>query len=71
MFHGAMDANDPEEFLPDDNPITIVGNTLRDKFPGSSVNALKVYIFWGVKDINKDDVGSWDASNLGKVVMDD
>lgn len=60
-----------ENFLPVDHPITIVQETMRNKFPGSSINALKVYIFWGVKDIITDDVGSWDASNLGKVQMDE
>ena len=59
-----------EDFLPEDNTLTIVGRTLRNEFPGSSSNALKVWIFWGVKNISKDDVGSWDSSDLGKVEMD-
>ena len=57
--------------MPEDNQLTVVGKLLREKFPGSSVNALKVYIFWGVKDIITKDVGAWDASNLGQVQMDD
>lgn len=61
-----------EEFLPKDNPITIVMNTLNDKFKGTSqANVIKVEIFWGVKDLNKDGVGSWDSEVFGTAVMDD
>lgn len=32
---------------------------------------IKVTIFWGVKELIKDDVGQWDATDMGKVIMDD
>ena len=28
-------------------------------------------MYWGVKDLNTDDVGIWDATDLGQVIMDD
>lgn len=60
-----------EDFLPEDHPISVVGTLLREKFSSSGTSVLRVYVFWGVKDIITDDVGLWDASDLGKVVMDD
>lgn len=32
---------------------------------------MKVFIYWGVKDLNTDELGPWDATELGKVSMDE
>lgn len=60
-----------EEFLPADHQISIVRDTLKEKFSSANENPIKVTIFWGVKELIKDDVGLWDATDMGKVVMDD
>lgn len=60
-----------EEFLPDDNEITIVGNILRNEFQSVDSSPIKVNIYWGVEELNTEDVGLWDASYTGEVKMDD
>jgi len=29
-----------------------------------------MYVFWGVKGINKDNIDQWDAADLGKIKWD-
>lgn len=60
-----------EDFLPSDHKINIVGDLLRNEFTSRGTSVLKVYIFWGVKDIVRDDVGLWDSTDLGDVQLDD
>ena len=32
---------------------------------------MNVYIYWGVKDIDKTGTSIWDSRNIGKVILDD
>jgi len=32
---------------------------------------LAIDIYWGVKDINKDDVSMWDSVYIGEAIMDE
>lgn len=59
-----------EEFLPRDHPIQLVIDALNDKFDGGGDQALKIYLFWGVKDIDKEGGVYWDSSFVGEGVMD-
>ena len=56
--------------MPKDHQISVVIRALSDQFDGGGDNALKIHLFWGVKDINKDDSVYWDSSYVGKGVMD-
>lgn len=38
---------------------------------GDTDNGVKVYHFFGGKEMDTDGIGRWEASNLGKVVWDD
>lgn len=60
-----------EEFLPDDNEINIVSNILKNKFQSVDSRSIKVDIYWGIEELNNDEVGLWDPSNLGEIKMDD
>lgn len=37
---------------------------------GESDTAVKVDVTWGIKELDKEDVSIWDASNPGKVKFD-
>lgn len=56
--------------MPDDHRITIILNTLSEKFDGGGDQGFKIYLFWGVKDIDKSDTSFWDATYAGKAIMD-
>ena len=38
---------------------------------GGGTNSISVSIYFGVKDINKDDVSMWDPIKLGDLIYDD
>ena len=59
--------------LPDDHPIMITGKLLQNTFSTTSdqAGAFMVSIIWGVKDLNRDDVGLWDPEVLGELVWDE
>jgi len=61
-----------EDFLPPNTPIVKLNNIINDEFAAidSNKNQIKVKIFWGVKDLDKKDVGLWDATDLGELVWD-
>ena len=60
-----------EEFLPSDHPIMIIGKTLGDEFDGKSDKELMVYLYWGVKGLDKEGGSQWDSNFIGKAIMDD
>lgn len=37
---------------------------------GNSDTGIKVNQYWGVKDIDKSDVGAWDPTDLGEIEWD-
>lgn len=59
------------QFLPDDFWLQEAEVTLRnDYFSGSNDLSIDMRFFWGVKDLNNDDVNMWDPSELGKLKWD-
>lgn len=60
-----------EEFLPRDHKIIVTSNLLRDEFDGQGDEGLMVDIFWGVKDLDREGGSQWDASFIGKAILDD
>jgi len=32
---------------------------------------MNVYLYWGVKDIDKSETSFWDSNYIGKVILDD
>jgi len=44
---------------------------MEDDFLTADNSAIRVSIFWGIKDINKDNIDPWDPADLGEVVFDD
>ena len=43
-----------------------------DFHSGKNDNVLKVYMVWGIKDINRDTIDNkWDSNDKGSVVWDD
>lgn len=60
-----------EEFLPSDHPIMVTNQILTDEFDGKSNKELFVYLFWGVKDLDKEGGSQWDSNFIGKAIMDD
>lgn len=62
-----------ENFLPESDPLIILIDDISENF--SSTSGLKenimVKINWGIKDLDRSDVGLWDSKNLGKLIWDD
>ena len=48
-------------------------NIMNNEFPSAveNNNFVTLKLVWGVKDINKDDVGIWDPLDAGKIIYDD
>ena len=59
-----------EEFLPADHPIQKVMTMNEDMFPTGGSAVLKVWIYFGVKNLDKSEVNKWDSVALGKVEFD-
>lgn len=64
---------EPDEMLPEDHPIMVTGKLLSDTFSKTSeqAGAFMVSIVWGVKDLDRSNVGLWDPTELGELVWDD
>lgn len=60
-----------EKYVEDDHPIMRTLKTMEDDFITTSNSAIRVSIFWGVKDIKKGKVNRWDPADLGEVVFDE
>lgn len=48
----------------------VISKTFTGKFDGGSNREIKVDIFWGVKELDKEGGTYWDSSFIGKGVMD-
>ena len=63
-----------EEWLPDDNEIIMLSNEVNDNF-SKAVEGFEqtiwVHLNWGVKDLDREGVSSWDPEDVGKLVWDD
>ena len=63
-----------EEWLPEDNKIMVLSKEVDDNF-SRAVEGMRKGIFvnvnFGVKDLDRDGVSSWDPEDIGKHVWDD
>ena len=63
-----------EEWLPEDNKIMVLSKEVDDNF-SRAVEGMRKGIFvnvnFGVKDLDRDGVSSWDPEDIGKLVWDD
>ena len=59
--------------FPKDHPLMTTQAILQNEFPSSSTQkgAFMVSIVWGVKDLDRSNVGLWDPEDLGELVWDD
>jgi len=66
-------ATSTDQFLPDDHPFQRISIILNDKFPSSAQDAnAKVYLTWGLKDMDRSGVSLLrDSKNKGIVVYDE
>ena len=64
---------EPDELLPDDHPMVKTGKLISDEFVTTTdqSGAFLVSIVWGVKDLDRSEVGLWDPEVLGELVWDD
>ena len=62
-----------ENFLPENDPLIVLIDDISNRF--SSATGLKesimVKINWGIKDLDRSNVGLWDARNAGELIWDD
>ena len=64
---------EPDEMLPEDHPIMVTGQLLQNTFSKNSdqAGAFMVSIVWGVKDLDRSNVGLWDPTEIGELVWDE
>ena len=64
---------EPEEYLPNEHELIVLQRDIEGKFTSSAgiKEALVVKLNWGVKDLDRSDVGLWDPQEIGKIVWDD
>ena len=63
-----------EEWLPEDNKIMVLSKSVDDNFSRAVEGMRKgiyVNVNFGVKDLDRDGVSSWDPEDIGKLVWDD
>ena len=69
-----------EEYLPDTDPMVQLQKEVTDFFyskqylssvSGNDQGAIYVHLNWGIKDLDRSEVGLWDPKNMGKLVLDD
>lgn len=61
-----------EEYLPAEHPLILNRDIIENEFAaGSSANSIRVSIYFGIKDINKEKVSMWDPEDLGEIIYDD
>ena len=63
-----------EEWLPEDNEIVVLSKEIDDNF-AKAVDGLKkgtiVNLNWGVKDLDRQGVSSWDPEDVGTLIWDE
>jgi hypothetical protein len=59
-----------EEFLPEDHELNVIQVESSQAFGSSGILDMDVFIYWGVKDIDKTEVSMWDTNYIGKVIWD-
>lgn len=58
--------------LPDSHWLTVLQDSLTQDFhTGANDNTIQVSFLYGVTGVDQEDVGLWDASDLGKIIWDD
>jgi hypothetical protein len=62
-----------EEYLPDEHPILAIMKVLENDFTvtENSVDNLMVNIHWGIDDLDRSSVRSWEVTDLGELIFDD
>lgn len=64
--------NETESFLPDSHPIQVASDTLKDAFPRGDVDfQLRVWVTWGLKDVDRAGLSRYDVSELGTPEYDE
>ena len=59
-----------EKFLKDHHPINVLLDRSNEEFGASGIFELRIFIHWGVQDIDKSNVTQWDSKYIGEVVFD-
>ena len=59
--------------LPKDHPLVTTRKLISDEFSttSSQKGAFVVSVVWGVKDLDRSEVGLWDPEDIGSLVWDD
>ena len=70
-FIGPLTEN--EEMLPADHPILVAQNIITDEFRSlaNQEDAFLVDIVWGVEDLDRSNVDTWDPESLGELIWDE
>lgn len=59
--------------LPADHPILVAQNIITDEFRSlaNQEDAFLVDIVWGVEDLDRSNVDTWDPESLGELIWDE
>lgn len=57
--------------MPSDHRLMVIMDTVETHYPSGGLIELNIDIFWGVKDIDREEVSKWDPAYVGEVIWDD
>ena len=62
-----------EEFLPNSHELVVLADDIGNEFPSAAdiKDSIVVSLNWGIKDLDRDDVDTWDPSDMGRLIWDD
>lgn len=60
-----------EQLFPDNHRISRIKKIITQEFDKGGPIDLEVNLFWGVKDINKQNISEWDPRDIGEAILDD
>ena len=62
-----------EEYLPSDSPVMLLHKDIERNFFSTSAlkDSLVVSLNWGIKDLDRSNVSTWDVRDMGELVWDE
>lgn len=62
-----------QEYIPSNDPLIMLKTEVQDHFAShaSFDEAIVVKLNWGIKDLDRSDVGLWDSIDVGRLVWDE
>ena len=59
--------------MPNSHELVVLADDIGNEFPSAAdiKDSIVVSLNWGIKDLDRDDVDTWDPSDMGRLIWDD